>query len=58
MDDKRSEEPGTQTGVPRDPPEPQTTAATEDAVIRVPTGHEGEGAVSREEEPAPDEPPD
>ncbi|WP_405723782.1 hypothetical protein OG607_15975 [Streptomyces sp. NBC_01537] len=52
MDDKRSEEPGTDTGVPKDPPEPPDTARREDEVVQVP------GTATEDGEAEEPEPPD
>jgi hypothetical protein len=51
MNDKRMEEPGTNTKVPRDLPEPPYEAEREDALVEVPTDEEAPPEVY----PDPDE---
>jgi hypothetical protein len=61
MDDKRSEEPGTETGVPKDPPEPPDTARREDELVRLPGMEDDEAETATaggEPEPPLPEPPD
>jgi len=51
MDEKRNEEPGTDTKVPRDLPESREEAAREEAIVEIPSGEEAPPDVY----PDPDE---
>ncbi|WP_328773479.1 hypothetical protein [Streptomyces sp. NBC_00286] len=54
MEEKRSEKPGTETGVPRDLPPPPEEAEREEAIVDLPTA-ESAGQAPPEAYPEPDE---